>query len=250
VKSIQLELPFQFLVGIPASPAQIILGNKVIDYRIRRRRRGSITLTIDDRGLRVGAPRQASTSAIEREVRRHERWILRKLAEWEERRGAMRRWVEGEIVMVLGEPLRLAYAAPAQTTLRERDTLFVATGAPPHPAEIVRRVVAWLRDEALSCFRFRAAHHAPLLEVGAPEIQLSNARTRWGSCHAGGWVHLNWRLIHLPLRLVDYVVVHELAHLREMNHSPRFWRLVAGILPDCMERRREIRTEAHRYLLE
>ena len=88
-----------------------------------------------------------------------------------------------------------------------------------------------------------------MLKVKIPVIKLSNARTRWGTCHPHGRVHLNWRLIHLPPALIDYVVVHELAHLHEPNHSPRFWRHVEAVLPDHAQRRDLIRTDAHRYLL-
>ncbi|MFH1605020.1 MAG: M48 family metallopeptidase [Pseudomonadota bacterium] len=77
--------------------------------------------------------------------------------------------------------------------------------------------------------------------VPTPTLALSNARTQWGMCREDGRVRLNWRLIHLPLRLVDYVVAHELAHLREMNHSPRFWDEVGRIYPDYQAARRELR---------
>jgi predicted metal-dependent hydrolase len=72
-------------------------------------------------------------------------------------------------------------------------------------------------------------------------LSLSSAQTRWGSASGAGWIRLNWRLIHLPLPVIDYVVVHELAHLREMNHSPRFWALVEAVLPDCAARRAALR---------
>mgnify|MGYP001201134009 CR=1 FL=1 len=77
----------------------------------------------------------------------------------------------------------------------------------------------------------------------------SNAKARWGTCHPDGRVHLSWRLIQTPPALIDYVVVHELAHLREPNHSPRFWNWVARVMPDYKERRQALRLEGHRYLL-
>ena len=86
------------------------------------------------------------------------------------------------------------------------------------------------------------------LTLQSVSIRLSNARSRWGSCHTSGRISLNWRLIHLPSHLIDYVVVHELAHLVEMNHSPRFWAVVARVIPDYAARRREIRKESHRYV--
>ena len=87
----------------------------------------------------------------------------------------------------------------------------------------------------------RLNQHAPLLGVRWSRLSLSHARTRWGSARQDGHIRLHWRLVHLPLSLVDYVVVHELAHLHEMNHSPRFWAWVERILPDHRERRVSLR---------
>ncbi|OFZ71452.1 MAG: hypothetical protein A2W04_08810 [Betaproteobacteria bacterium RBG_16_64_9] len=97
-----------------------------------------------------------------------------------------------------------------------------------------------MRGEARRIFVERVAYFAPRLEVPAPEVRLSNARTQWGSCSARGRVLLNWRLVHMPLTLVDYVVTHELAHLRELNHSRPFWALVGSLYPAYASARREL----------
>lgn len=221
-----------------------------MSYTVKRsRRRGSITLTIDEQGLRVGAPWQASRRAIENLLRKHHNWVLKKLAEWQERRAPPRNWRDGATLMLLGEPLRLTLTPAPRSTARCGDRLLVGSPAQPPPDEIANQVMAWLREQALACFHARVAHYLPQLAVPAPEVRLSNARTRWGSCHAAGRIHLNWRLIQLPLRLIDYVIVHELAHLEEMNHTPRFWRAVARVIPDYAASKSEIRTEGHRYLL-
>ena len=106
----------------------------------------------------------------------------------------------------------------------------------------------WLRQQALAHFQQRIEHFRTHFTLQSVSIRLSNARSRWGSCHTSGRISLNWRLIHLPSHLIDYVVVHELAHLVEMNHSPRFWAVVARVIPDYAARRREIRKESHRYV--
>jgi len=80
-----------------------------------------------------------------------------------------------------------------------------------------------------------------LLAVVPPPLSLSAARTRWGSCSTRSGIRLNWRLLHFPLPVIDYVVVHELAHLREMNHSPRFWAIVSGVCPNWQALRVELR---------
>jgi predicted metal-dependent hydrolase len=98
-----------------------------------------------------------------------------------------------------------------------------------------------LREKARLVFTERLARYAPQLGVAMPPLRLSAARTRWGSCSHHGGIALNWRLILMPLPVVDYVVSHELAHLREMNHSPRFWSVVEQLCPDWRARRLELR---------
>lgn len=244
----QLQLPFEFRREEPLPDDRILLGGCVIGYTLRRsRRRRSITLIIDERGLRVSVPWRAQQDAIETELRRHEGWILRKHAEWRERRPPPRTWHDGETLMLMGETLRLTLARAPQPVCRQGGQLLVDAGSQPHPGAIAAQVGAWLREQALACFRARVSYHLPLLRVAEPEVRLSDAKTRWGSCHAEGRIRLNWRLIQMPLRLIDYVVVHELAHLREMNHSRRFWRLVCDAMPDYAARRTEIRTDGPRY---
>jgi predicted metal-dependent hydrolase len=233
----------------PVMRAHVALAGQLVEYTLRRSaRRRSITLTIDERGLRVSAPWRAGDGAVVRELHRHAGWVLRKLDEWSRRRPAERRWQDGETVMLLGEPLRLTVLAQPQPPVLRANCLMIGCGALQHAAEIEAEVTRWLRGRALACFAERVAHYVPMLQVPAQPIRLSSARTRWGSCHPAGHIHLNWRLIHLPLRLVDYVVVHELAHLRELNHSERFWRLVAQIVPDHAARRAEMRTGSYQYL--
>lgn len=248
----QLDLPLKFRRSETPllSQAQTCLGGQLVSYTVKRsRRRSSISFTIDEHGLRVGAPWQASQRAIEALLRKHDAWVLGKLAVWQEHRPPPRHWQDGETLMLLGQPLRLTLL-PDQREIRVDGTRFIACSEWAQNADQMKKQATdWLRREALHCFHQRIAHFHPLLEVAAPEIRLSNARTRWGSCHIDGRIHLNWRLIQMPLRLVDYVVAHELAHLVHMNHSPRFWTTVARIIPDYAARRTEIKTEGHRYLL-
>lgn len=250
LKPRQLELPLEFRRSPLVSQSRIRLEDRIVTYVIKRsQRRRSITITIDEQGLRVSAPWRATENEIETLLRKHAAWITRKLSDWEQRAPTPRGWHDGETLMLLGEPLCLTLTPAGRSIRREGERLLVDVLAPARPDDIARRVTHWFREQAVTCFHNRVAHYVPLLDVSVPVVHLSNARTRWGSCHPGGRIHLNWRLVHMPLRLVDYVVVHELAHLREMNHSRRFWRIVAGVIPDCAARRQEIRTEGHGYLL-
>ncbi|WP_393937673.1 M48 family metallopeptidase [Piscinibacter sakaiensis] len=107
-------------------------------------------------------------------------------------------------------------------------------GLPQHatPAQIRDAVQAWLQRQARQVFEERCRLYAERLGVRVARLSLSSAQTRWGSASASGAIRLHWRLIHFGLATIDYVVAHELAHLREMNHSPRFWDVVRSVLPD------------------
>jgi hypothetical protein len=246
----QLELPLEFR-RVDVAAGQIAFGATRIPYTVKRSRRrsGSYTVAIDERGLRIAVSRHASLRWIEGVLRRHEDWILKKLGEWRARRADPMRWEHGAVLMYLGEPLRLTIVPQRQDPARDDERLLVGAPHAYATATIASAVTAWLRLQSLTRFRERIAYYAPRLAVAVPDVRLSEARTRWGSCSPAGRIMLNWRLIQVPLRLLDYVVVHELAHLREMNHSRRFWRVVAELIPDYAARRKEMRGEAQRYLV-
>jgi hypothetical protein len=219
---------------------RIALAGQTVDYHLRRSRRRTIGLAIDQRGLRVGAPLQARLADIESLIREHGQWVLDKLADWRSRPAPERLVVgEGAVIYALGEALTVTVTPGSRQRWQFSDSrlhLFVppAIGA----REVLEKA---LRDKARGVFAERLAHYAVQLGVATPPLRLSAARTRWGSCSHHGGISLNWRLIRMPLPVVDYVVAHELAHLKEMNHSPGFWSVVQQLCPDWQARRRELR---------
>jgi predicted metal-dependent hydrolase len=174
------------------------------------------------------------------------RWVVEKLDGWQQRKPAETHWTDGAAIAFLGEEITLRvqqslFAAPAQKHGKEL-WLFVADS---HEARHIEQTVSqWYRHEAEQLFALRVAHYAALLNVAPRTIKLSTAKTQWGCCTARGTVRLNLQLIKLPLRLIDYVVVHELAHLREMNHSAAFWQIVESVCPDYAKLRRNLKTIA------
>jgi len=243
-KDLQLPLPLPFREREFVAPAHAVIAGRLVEYTIKRSlRRRTISLRIDETGLRVGAPISATQRAIENALQTHAEWVLDKLQEWRGRRPPVRQWTDGALLMLHGEPLTLRCTADVAGA-EIRDNLMLA---PTRDTE--RCVVAALRDAARDCYHGRVAHYCDALGVDHPEVRLSSARTRWGSCHIEGRILLNWRMIQMPLPLIDYVVAHEVAHLREMNHSARFWAIVGRLVPDYAARRKEIRTEGHRYLV-
>lgn len=227
----------------------VLLAGKHISYTLKRSgKRRSIGLRIDDRGLTVSIPMRASERWLNSVLQDKAHWVVEKLAGWQSCQPATIRWQNGETIDYLGELLVLRvqpslFAAPVQRRGKEL-WVFVENGSPVAPIE--HAVSHWYRNEAEPFFLHRSAHYAPLLKVSPRSIKLSKAKTQWGSCTVHGSVRLNVQLIKLPPRLIDYVVVHELAHLREMNHSAAFWRVVESACPDYVSLRAELKAVAIR----
>jgi predicted metal-dependent hydrolase len=125
-----------------------------------------------------------------------------------------------------------------------RHTLHVGLPQNADATQIRDAVQAWLMRQAKRLFTERLDHFAPQLRVQWRKLVLSNAGTRWGTAHSDGLIRLNWRLIHFTLPVIDYVVAHELSHLRVMDHSPRFWETVRTVVPDCEMLREQLKDEA------
>ena len=226
---------------VPAEATRrIAIAGQAVDYHLRRTRRRTIGLAIDQRGLRVGAPLQARLGDIEALIREHGQWVLDKLADWQSRPTPERLAVsEGVVIFALGEALTVTVTPGSRQRWLFSDQKLHLFVPPVVEARVVLEKA--LRDKARRVFAERLARYALQIGIPAPPLRLSAARTRWGSCSHHGGISLNWRLILMPLPVVDYVVAHELAHLKEMNHSPAFWSVVQQLCPDWRARRLELR---------
>ncbi|MCG5072836.1 M48 family metallopeptidase [Paraburkholderia tagetis] len=221
------------------------MGARTLQYRLKRSSRKSIGFAIDGTGLTITAPRWVTIADIETAIAEKQRWIFAKLVEWQtrvEQRALPRvEWSDGAELPYLGKPLRVRLGASLLAF--DEATRVLALPLPLHAdtQQIKDRVTGWLQGEATRVFGERLAVYAAKLGVSFRSYALSSAMTRWGSCSSEGRIRLNWRLIHFPLSVVDYVVAHELAHLREMNHSPRFWQTVESIFPEFREARKQLK---------
>lgn len=226
----------------------IRLGDLDVPLVLRRSARRTFALQIDDRGVRVSVPHLARDADIERFVSGHHRWLLDKLAVRQERRQSQRfEAVDGGRFPLLGADCRLRIVSAGRGARWTAgadgiEELVLAASHDPHEA-----MVRALRKRALPWFSGRVAEYCFRLGRDVPAVRLSSAHTRWGSCSATSGIRLHWRLIHLRPALIDYVVAHEVAHLAEMNHSVRFWAVVARLFPDWEAARVELR-EAGRAL--
>ena len=222
-----------------------LLAGKNISYTLKRsNKRRSIGLRIDDCGLTVSVPLRSSEKWLHSVLQEKARWVVEKLDSWQISKPAEARWADGEAIPYKGELLTLRivqslFAAPAFRYGRELRVYVVNGSAAAYIEQTVR---CWYQCEAELLFAERVALYAQLLDVSPRAIKLSSAKTQWGSCTAHGMVRLNVQLIKLPIPLIDYVVAHELAHLREMNHSAAFWRVVESACPDYARMRKELKS--------
>jgi len=222
----------------------IQLAGVPVTYTLKRSKRRSIGLRIDDHGLTVTIPLRTSEKWLYSVLNEKADWVVEKLGSWKTKKIVSPTWVDGEKLPFRGETFILRifpslFNSPPQ--LRgEQLHLFLKDICDEKNIEKV--VTKWYRLEAERVFQECVAHYAPLMSVAPKQIKLSAARTQWGSCTSDGVVRFNWHLVRMPLHLIDYVVVHELAHLIEMNHSAAFWRVVEGACPDYKKCRAELRS--------
>jgi predicted metal-dependent hydrolase len=231
-------------------PRIVRLGEREIPFLLKRsvnRRRA--VLTVDDRGLTLSVPWRTSERYIAHFLHDSSKWVLRKLEAWELNKPKPRKWEEGEWLDYLGRQLvlRVGIGPHATVTLEDGERLSVVLSHPD--SESVRvAVLRWYRRHAGVYFQQRIEHYSSVMAVAPPRLFLSNARTRWGSCNSQAQVRLNWRLIQARPAVIDYVVVHELAHLKVMNHSARFWRLVERMCPDFEQSKVELNAMGQHYM--
>lgn len=247
----------------PEAKRELLLGDAVVAYALQRARRRTIGFSVGPDGLSVRAPSWVTLGAIDAALREKSEWIVRKLGEARERQQRMEGgrivWADGAVLPYLGRPVTVVLDPAHGFSGRGGQLKAIASAedpdAPlasrlhiglPHsagPAQIRDAVQAWLMRDAKRHFTERLEHFAPLLGVRWTSLRLSSAQTRWGSAKADGSIRLNWRLLHYRPAVIDYVVAHELAHLRVMDHSPRFWDTVSTVVPDYAALRNHLRDE-------
>jgi predicted metal-dependent hydrolase len=240
----------------PQASREALLDGRQVAFRLVRIRRRSIGFVVDANGLTVRAAQRVPLRDIDAAVQEKRTWILARLVEQRERalHAAANRivWRDGATIDYLGEKVTVVLdpeRSPAAGHAYLLDAvppgglrrLVVGVARDASAERIQEAVQSWLQREARRVFAERAGHFADKLGVRVRRLSLSSAATRWGSANVDGAVRLHWRLIEHPTATIDYVVAHELAHLREMNHGPRFWRLVESVVPEYRDARSRLR---------
>ncbi len=204
----------------------ILIGEPAIEVRLRhssRARRMTLRVAQGGRGATLTLPAGVALARARDFLFEHEGWLRRHVA------AAPQGTTVGHgTVIPFGDGLLTLRAASGGRILRVEDFLDV----PGPPARVGPRTAAWLREQARQACAAAAARHATAAGRRHGRISLRDPRSRWGSCNASGDLMFSWRLVMAPAAVLDYVVVHEVAHLAEMNHSPRFWAVVKRLCPE------------------
>ena len=227
------------------------LGAVEVPYAFKRvPRRRHVHILVNDEGtIEVRAPWRFSLAKARELLRENAQWVMQSLDSVREKLAQRPRLVTGAHLRLLDESLRLDVRPRAQVDLfsnarswrgrvERRGTVLRVSTTSLGDDELRALIESWYRREAATHLAGRVEHYSPRLGVRPSRVTIRGQRSRWGSCSGKGTVSLNWRLMMVPGALADYVVVHELCHLRHMDHSPRFWAMVSGAIPDYQHCRR------------
>ncbi len=217
-------------------------NGETISYLLERRPRRTVGLKITENGLVVHAPKRIVEFQLNQILQEKSKWILTKLQAREANQIEKIQWVDGEHLLYLGQDIQLKLiSATKKTTHFERNEL--AIHAPPTNihAACSRMVLMWYKKQANLDFARRLEVFAAKLGVPTPPLTLSNAQSRWGSCNSRGQVRLSWRLLQAPPHIINYVICHELAHLKQMNHSAKFYAVLESLFPHHKATEKELK---------
>jgi predicted metal-dependent hydrolase len=216
-----------------------------IEKIVRSRRRTIALIVTPDARLIIRAPLRAPDAMINAAIREKSGWILKKICEMKGRPQVITHaYEEGEIFWFLGRPYPLHLTDDPGAGIQRTDRLSVSRTIRP---DIRRGIQHWYMTEAHKEIHSRCMWFSMMTGYSPTSVRITDATQRWGSCNHRGGLNFSWRLIQAPLEIVDYVIVHELVHLRQPDHSPKFWAKVEGLMPDY-KRRREWLRENERLL--
>jgi len=213
-----------------------------IDQIIRSRRRSIAIIVQADGKLVVRAPIRLSNARILEFIHSKTDWILAQQAKIASRRTPVHKFTSGETFLFLGEPIPLEISDNSKQPLILNTSFHLRRSDQPHARDIF---IKWYQQQARQVFTNRAQFFAQKYGFNFSKIRLSSARTRWGSCNSKGTLSFSWRLVMAPLEIIDYVIIHELVHLKIQNHSSTFWQKVNEFIPDHKKRRTWLKANGH-----
>ncbi|MDI9478919.1 MAG: SprT family zinc-dependent metalloprotease [Bacillota bacterium] len=236
----------------------IIVGSAEINYRIKRSKRKTIALFVDpEEGVIVRAPERLTDRQIRKIVKEKSNWIIKKQEELKKIKNVnVKEFINGEKLPFLGQLYELEVIETVDTrgvliALKDgkfQIKVFSNMKSYDRREEIKRKLIEWYKKEARTKYSERVEFYRKKLGVSYNKISIRDQKTRWGSCSNKGNLNFNWRLIMAPPSILDYIVVHELAHFIHANHGRDFWKLVENIIPDYREKREWLKINGYKLM--
>jgi predicted metal-dependent hydrolase len=229
---VQFELPIGLGRFFQAKDDFLVVGARLVRLWLvpNRRARRYVLRLRPDGAARVTIPRGGTLAEAKRFAQRSVAWLEKQLLRQATQPCRPAAWLAGTEIALRGEAVRLeAYAAEEGALVRFGAETVRVTDASGDLRPALERHLRWLAAQELPA---RVFELAALHQLSVRRVTVRNQRSRWGSCSRRGTISLNWRLVQVPLFVRDYLIFHELAHLREMNHSRRFWAEVERLCPD------------------
>ncbi len=219
--------------------SRISLNGKEIEYNLKRSSRRTISIMIKNTGqIIVGCPLKTPFAYIEKLLLEKEKWIVQKLAETKEKQTTVREksFASGDVFYYLGHPYKLKIVENNKTQKPkvhfEEEQIIIEMSDIEDTEKIKTLLKNWYISKARAIMEQRIRLYSTDVGVSPKKVVIREQKTRWGSCSTKGNINLNWKLVMSPLPILDYVVIHELCHMKEMNHSENFWKNVQSIMPD------------------
>ncbi len=221
--------------------------NIQIDKLIRAKRRTVALIIERDGTLTVRAPKRVNLDDIEKFIREKTDWIIRTRAKIKSVvEIPNKQYTDGERFLFLGNEYALKLVKPQRPALKFESGFTLGAAAQIRAEQVFIR---WYKEQALRVFSERVKFYASLHGFSPKQVKVTSAKTRWGSCSSSGTLNFTWRLVMAPLAVIDYVVLHELAHLRVKNHSPKFWRVVEEVCPEYKKQRKWLKENGEKLSL-
>jgi predicted metal-dependent hydrolase len=235
-----------------ANQVLTLQNGETISYLLERRPRRTVGLKITENGLVVLAPKRIFEFQLHQILQEKSNWIWNKLQAREANQVEKIEWIDGEHLLYLGNDIQLSISSDYRNKkpiFDENKLKITATGLkhssaglqPNIHAGCRHAVILWYKQQAKLDFARRLEILAAKLGVPTPPLTLSNAQSRWGSCNSRGQVRLSWRLLQAPPHIINYVICHELAHLKQMNHSPKFYAVLESLFPNYKAAEKELK---------
>ncbi|TDX48218.1 M48 family metallopeptidase [Orenia marismortui] len=233
---------------------EIKFNNNLIKYKIIRSNRKTLAIIVDpEDGVVIRAPKHLSKSKIRELLKKKGNWILKKKEKVSEikPKTAPKKFITGESFLYLGESYKLRLIKDISKEIAidlSQGSLQIKVNPKINlnNKELIKdKLVDWYKDQAIKILMERIERYKVIIGKEPNKLRVKNHKKRWGSCSSLGNLNFNWKIVMAPIEIVDYLVVHELAHLVQPNHSPNFWSLVENIIPDYKARKEWLRINAN-----